>query len=149
MPTETCLEAGLVLEKVNVMESPTSVILLITVGIPLLIVVFLLPVIIAAARGVEEFWLVVLVTFIGGATFVPWPAAMILALALPGRSKRERYSPAGLGVLPFVRTPAETAFLAQMMEAGYDYRTAEGYIWAVRRGEIPPGTVLTPWLWQR
>ncbi|MCG5218119.1 superinfection immunity protein [Streptosporangium soli] len=54
----------------------------------LLVVLYILPSLIGLVRGVEYFWLLVVVNLIGGTTCIGWPAALIGAFMLPTKSDR-------------------------------------------------------------
>jgi hypothetical protein len=49
----------------------------------MLVVLYLLPSLIGLIRGVEHFWLLLVVNLLGGTTCIGWPAAMIGAFMLP------------------------------------------------------------------
>lgn len=53
-----------------------------------LVVLYILPSLIGLVRGVDYFWLLVMVNLIGGTTCIGWPAALIGAFMLPKKSNR-------------------------------------------------------------
>jgi hypothetical protein len=104
--------------------------------IPVLVIVFVLPSIIGAIRQVENLGFLIALNFIGGATFVAWPAAMIWALMIPSTKPRPiAWTPPPV-YLPGDPAPPEHYWMAQMLAAGYDYETVEAYA----AGAWPPST---------
>jgi Superinfection immunity protein len=85
-----------------------------------LIVLYILPTIIGLSRDVEDLGLLITVNFIGGATLVAWPAAMLLAITLPStRPTHPAWAPPPM-YLPGHPPPPDAWIRAAIAESGRD-----------------------------